>query len=400
MNIKTHKTDKLIKKRVTLPFQFLGKIILLVLFTTSTSTFAEESPENKEITPDPTTKSKLISSNEEQDDEKKRSFYQVLEDVLSDFEYDVKSGDVRGLTDLSVRNVVTSENVPESFKSHLELLTTERILKNSQTRMIQCIPCRSRTARLSGNNVVISSPESHPEQLARLAKKHSVKHFLDIAFAYLPTGLLLSLYITDAENQTIIWSRTYNSETSRAAAFRRGVDYSQVDQARHQADYEPTLQYRVILYYMFERNLNEYNGTIGLGFRMMERYDNRKKEVGFELDYFRSASSFFSTSTDTSTVDVWNGFNLSLLFMHAWNLIGNLENYNKIRGSIFVGIGGTYTSGFLGGLIRGGYEWRLGKHWGVNANIGYRPPATAFLDGTAVGTLTGIEGGVGVSALF
>ena len=140
MNIKTHKTDKLIKKRVTLPFQFLGKIILLVLFTTSTSTFAEESPENKEITPDPTTKSKLISSNEEQDDEKKRSFYQVLEDVLSDFEYDVKSGDVRGLTDLSVRNVVTSENVPESFKSHLELLTTERILKNSQTRMIQCIP--------------------------------------------------------------------------------------------------------------------------------------------------------------------------------------------------------------------------------------------------------------------
>ena len=61
-----------------------------------------------------------------------RNFYQVLDEVLSDFEYDLKAGQVVGLKDLAIRNVMTSENVPPSFKSHLELLVTERILKTTK----------------------------------------------------------------------------------------------------------------------------------------------------------------------------------------------------------------------------------------------------------------------------
>jgi len=44
-------------------------------------------------------------------------------------------------------------------------------------------------------------------------------------------GDILSMYITDPESGSVIWSRSYNSETSRAAAFRRGVDYTQIDDA-------------------------------------------------------------------------------------------------------------------------------------------------------------------------
>ena len=89
-----------------------------------------------------------------------------------------------------------------------------------------------------------------------------------------------------------------------------------------------------------------------------------------------------------------------MLFVHAFNFIGAEENYNRIRGSLVLGIGGTFTSGYLGGLIRAGWEWRLAKHWAISTVLGYRPSATAFLPGIESKTVSGIEFGLGVSALF
>lgn len=136
---------------------------------------------------------------------------------------------------------------------------------------------------------------------------------------------------------------------------------------------------------------------------MAERYDNRKKEVGFELNLLRSVSSFsggtINPNTGVVSKGLWGGVNLTLLFMHSWNLIGVEENFNRARGNIFAGIGGTYTSGFLGALVRGGYEWRLAKHWAVHGSLGFRPEATALLGGTQK-AISGVEFGLGVSALF
>ncbi|MGE0614422.1 MAG: hypothetical protein AB7P04_02180 [Bacteriovoracia bacterium] len=334
-------------------------------------------------------------------DQKTRNFYQVLEDVMGDFEYDLKNGQVRGVKDVSIRAIATSENVPPSFKRQLEILLTERVIKNTQSRVIQCLPCQSKKATLSGDNVVISSNEHNAVELARLAKIHGIASYMDVAFSYQPTGLLLSIAIMDAENSAILWSRSYNSETSRAEAFRRGVDYTQVDEARRKESYEPTTQYRPTLYYLFEKDISSYSGMLGLGFRMVERYDNRKKEVGFEINYLLSTSTLTGGSaTATTTPSVYGGFNVTMLFVHAWNFIGDLENYNKPRGSISVGLGGTYSSGFLGALLRTGYEWRLGKHWAVTAILGYRPPSTAFISGSEAGSVSGLEFGVGISALL
>lgn len=336
------------------------------------------------------------------DDKKTRNFYEVFEDVLADFEYDLKNGQVRGLKDLSIRNLAVSENIPESFKNHLELLITERIIKNSQGRVIQCLPCRSKRATLSGENMVISSPENNPVELARISKMSGIQYFMDVAFAYQPSGIILSLYISESENGTIIWSASYNSETSRAETFRRGVDYSQIDEARKATEFDPTNQHRLTLYYLFERDVESYTGLLGLGYRIVERYDNRKKEVGFELDYFFKPSLFTGTSPEDADIQsIWGVMNLTLVFLHVWNLIGDVENFNRARGSIFVGIGGTYASGFLGGLIRSGYEWRFAKHWALSLTLGFRPPATAFLPGQEQGvSVSGVEGGIGISALF
>jgi len=338
----------------------------------------------------------------EKDEGQQRNFYEVLEDLLGDYEFDIKNGEVNGLKDLSIRNMAVSENIPPSFKSHLELLVTERILRNTKTRVIQCLPCRARRTVLNGDQVVITSADTNSAELARIAKLQGIAHFLDVAFSYQPSGMVMSMYITDPESGSIVWSRSYNSETSRASAFRRGVDYSQIDNARRQTEYAAQLQYRLGLIYQFEPNIaNSPSGCLGLSFRLMERYDNRKKEVGFEANYLVDAPTIVSTTAGT-TGNLYNGFtlNLTLLFMHTWNFIGEEENYNKMRGGLNVGVGGTYASGFLGALFRVGWEWRLGKHFSVTPMLGYRPASSAYVSGAAAGPVSGLEYGMGIHYLF
>ncbi|MFZ9596157.1 MAG: hypothetical protein ACO3A2_08780 [Bdellovibrionia bacterium] len=328
-----------------------------------------------------------------------RDFYQVLDEVLGDFEFDLKNGNVNGLKDLSIRNLALSENVPPSFKAHLELLITETILKNTKTRVIQCLPCRARKTSLDGDQIVIKSPETDPMELTRIAKATGIARFMDVAFSFEPTGIVMSMTITDPETDSILWSRSYNSENSRSAAFKRGVDYTQIDSAHRATEYAPLVQSRLIIYYLVQPNHPSPTGNLALGYRMMERYDNRKKEVGFEANYMTNASTIVNRSAAVST-DLYAsfGFNLTLVFLHAWNFIGEEENYNLLRGSLLLGIGGTYASGYLGGLVRAGYEWRLGKHFATGINLGYRPASTSFLGGQA--TITGLEYGLGVSVLF
>ncbi len=330
-----------------------------------------------------------------------RNFYEVLEDLLGDFEYDLKNGQVSGLKDLAIRNVATSENIPPSFKSHLELVVTERIMKTTRTRVVQCLACKAKRTSVSGDQVVITSADTNPAELSRIAKMSGIGHFMDIAFSYQPGGMVLSMTINDPENGAIAWSRSYNSETSRSSAFRRGVDYSQVEEARQQTEYQPMIAYRAIGMYLFEPNTTGVTGCLGFGFRMVERYDNRKKEVGFEMNYLMDSSTVAGGSSSTATTaNLWSSFNLTLLFVHAWNLIGPEENYNRVRGSFITGVGGTYASGFLGGLARVGYEWRLAKHWATSVTLGFRPAGTAFLGGSAVGSVSGAEYGVGISGIF
>ncbi len=328
-----------------------------------------------------------------------RNFYEVLDDLMSDFEYDLKNGNVSGMRDLSIRNVGMSENIPASFKPHLELLVTEKIMKNLKTRMIQCLPCRAKRTTVEGDQLKFSSPETNPTELARIAKLSGIQNFLDIVFSYQPNGLILSMYVSEPESGSIVWSRSYNSETSRASAFRRGVDYSQVDDARKFTEYVPGVQYRLTLYYLFEPNVSKTTGCLGGGLRMMERYDNRKKEVGFEFDYIKDATTLVNSAT-AGTANLWSGINVTLLFMHSWNFIGDEENFNKVRSNIFIGMGGTYTSGFLGGVGRGGFEWRLGKHFAVSANVGYRPESTVFIPSATGSSVKGVEYGLGIGYLF
>ncbi len=367
----------------------LSVVLLILLFTFSTPARADDpAPEFTQNAPE------TVSGS--------RNFYSVLDEVLADFEYDLKSGQVIGLKDLAIRNVVTSENIPASFKSHLELLVTERILKNSKTRIVHCVACRSRKATLQGEKMVITSGEADSVELQRIAKMSGIQNFMDIAFAYQPTGMMLSIQITDADTGGTLWARSYNSESTRASAQRRGVDYQDLEEAKTRMEYQPTILVKPTLYtVMAPKAGSGYASCLGFGFRMTERYDNRQKEVGFEMNYYSDIGALTGQpGAKDDKNNIYTGFNLTLLFVHAWSLFGNEENYNKARGLIYGGIGGTYASGFLGGLIRGGYEWRLARHWSVTTFVGYRPKATLVVSTSKTAPLSGVEGGIGVGFLF
>lgn len=327
-----------------------------------------------------------------------RNFYKVLDEVLSDFEYDLKAGQVLGLKDLAVRNIATSENVPASFKSHLELLITERILKSTKARIVHCVACRAKKTTLDGQNMVISTPDSNAAEMQRIAKMNGIQNFMDVAFAYQPSGMMLSIQISDADTGTALWSRNYNSDSTRASAQRRGVDYQESEDAKSKLEYQPTLQNRFSIGGVMAPKAGSGSATnINVSFRMMERYDNRHKEVGFEIDYYLDPKMITGGTADEN--NIWNGLNLTLLFKHGWGLFGDEENYNQMRSVFNVGIGGSYASGFLGALIRTEYELRFAKHWSGNAFVGYRPSATVLISGSS-STLSGVEGGIGVGYIY
>jgi hypothetical protein len=329
-----------------------------------------------------------------------RDFYSALDDTLGDFEYDLKNAKVKGSDSLSIREIAANERVPRSFAPHIEYLLTERMLRATKNKVIQCVGCGARKMSLvEGNKITITSAKTDVKELARVAKQQGIKHFLDVAFTYQPGGLVMSLTITEPDGSAVVWSRTYNSETSRAALLRRGYDTEQLDATTRKAtEYPATLQYRARVDYLIEPDIDGLKGCLGFSFRMVERYDNRKKELGFEVQYLRGAATLLhSSETDTS---LYSGVNATLVLLHVWNLIGGYEDYNLPRASVYGGLGGTFTSGFLGGLFRVGGEYRLGSRSAVTAQVGYRPASTSFIpigDGQSV---SGIELGAGISFLF
>jgi len=232
-----------------------------------------------------------------------RNFYGVLDEVLADFEYDLKSGQVMGMKDLSIRNIVTSENIPASFKPHLELLITEKIMKNTKTRVVHCIACRSKKTQLDGKTMTITSAETNAAELQRIAKMNGIHNFMDVAYAYQPSGMILSFQISDAETGTMVWTHSYNSENTRASAIRRGVDYQQADEAKFKMEYMPSVQVKPTIYTLMAPKAGGGSSTaLGLGIRTMERYDNRQKEVGFEMNYYYDISKLIGITQPENNV--------------------------------------------------------------------------------------------------
>ena len=284
-----------------------------------------------------------------------RLFHEVLDELLNEFAYDVKSGQISGLKNLSIRKVSVSETLPRTYENYVELLVAERIRENSKVRMISCLPCKTKNTRIVDDKLLISSPTTNTDDMNRAANQLGIENFMDVVLVYHSTHMVLALQIFESSNKEMVWTRTYNSETLKTRFQKLAVDYSQIEAARTGDEYKPDFRYLI---------------GFGGGSVPNVEADARGKSV--------------------VTLHV-RGNSLGLFALYAHNFLGTLESYNDVRYGVNVALGLHLASGYMAPTLRTGLDTYLGRRFSVNTSLILVGPANILLDGK----FTKVSGGVG-----
>ncbi|MFK7871894.1 MAG: hypothetical protein AB8C84_01815 [Oligoflexales bacterium] len=347
-----------------------------------------------------------------------RRFHEVLDELLAEFGYDVKTGQIKGLKNLAIRKVTVGETLPPSYKRYTQLLVSERIRENSSVRLIACTPCFSKTSTLVDGKIVITSPATNLNQLKMAADQLGIDYFMDVVLVYHSTHMVLAFQVFNVATNEMVWARTYNSETIRSRYQKLAIDYSQVEKSRPGEDYAP--DYRLIVG-VGGAGIPNVGGTsqdssmLDVELRASERFDNRRSEFGMSLAIMMTVSSLAGNytaaegtgSTTTEEVDpdleipaTPEPFTsaLGIYGLYAHNFLGAVESYNDIRQGIHAGIGGLISPGYITGLLRFGTDIYLGRRFVISLSGLYILPSQVVVENEPVETKGGF-GGSGVVAV-
>lgn len=336
-----------------------------------------------------------------------RLFHEVLDELLNEFAYDVKSGQISGLKNLSIRKVSVSETLPRTYENYVELLVAERIRENSKIRMISCLPCKTKNTRIVDDKLLISSPTTNTDDMNRAANQLGIENFMDVVLVYHTTHMVLALQIFESNNKEMVWTRTYNSETLKTRFQKLAVDYSQIEAARTGDEYKPDFRYLIGFgggsIPNVESDARE-KSVLTLHVRGTEKFDNRRNEFGLLLTLNMAASALLSdypsegpeptatTSTEPTERKATPFTNsLGLFALYAHNFLGTLESYNDVRYGVNVALGLHLASGYMAPTLRTGLDTYLGRRFSVNTSLILVGPANILLDGK----FTKVSGGVG-----
>ena len=244
----------------------------------------------------------------------------------------------------------------------------------------------------------MTSPATKTAELSKLAKVSGIRHFMDVAFSYQPTGMVMAFTITDPADGSVVWTRSYNSENSRAAAIRRGIALDEIDGTTRKITQFPPRSNIAREWTIFSSPTWDSDPVIGIAFRIVQRYGNRKRNSA--LRWNTSRGRLIARPLTFNPPTVLRSHEHDAFTCSAWNLIGSEEDCNKVRSNVYVGMGGTYTSGYLGGLFprRSGVE--AGQAFRHHVDRGYRPLSTVSIGSPTMPSAAGAEFGAGISLLF
>jgi hypothetical protein len=349
-----------------------------------------------------------------------RRFHEVLDELLAEFGYDVKMGQIKGLSNVSIRKVRVSQAIPKTYEDYVELLIAERIRENSQVKLIACVPCKTRTSSLVDGKLMITSPATNMAKLESAATMLGIENFMDVVLVYHTTHMVLAVEVFNAQTKEVVWTRTYNSETLKTRYQKLAIDYSQVEKSRPGEDYVP--EYR-FMWGLGGAALPNIGGTtadsqmLDLQIRATEKFDNRHSEFGLMLSLLKTTDSIIksypsdgtSTSTSTSTnppdtetkvtqpapKPFEQAYAFYALYSHLF--LGSVESYNEVRSGVHVGIGGLLATGYLAPTARAGWDIYMGRRFSVSFGADYIGPATILVNGESVRAPGGAGGDVVMS---
>ena len=342
-----------------------------------------------------------------------RRFHAVLDELLSEFGYDVKSGQIKGLSNISVRKVKVSSAIPRTYEEYLETLIVERIRENSQVRVIDCIPCKTRTSSLVDGKLMITSPATNLAKLESAATTLSIENFMDVILVYHTSHMVLAINIFNTQTKEMLWARSYNSETVKTRFQKSAIDLKQLEPQRLTEEYVP--EYRLMIG-LGGANIPNISGKaadsamLNLQVRSTEKFNNRHNEVGMMLSILQTVSSLISPQISQST-DISNSpgsssataaqaksFNTAVgiyaFFSHIF--LGKVESYDEVRTGINASLGAIIAAKYLAPAFRGGVDFYMGRRFSLSLGVDYIGAASINVNGSA----TKAQGGMGADLIF
>lgn len=327
-----------------------------------------------------------------------RQFHEVLNDLLTEFSYDVKQGQINGLKNLAIRRVSVSDALPSTYEQYVELLVTERIRENARVRMINCVSCKTKSSTLVDGKLMISSPSTNLQKMDEAAQQLNIENFMDVILVYHTTHMVLAFSVFNTTTKEEVWSRTYNSETLRSRYQKLAVDMSQIEKSRATTEYTP--EYKFLLGIGGSRLPNvageeRDKSFIGVHVRAVEKFDNRHVDFGLLTSLWLNTSNFLKaypsegTKTDTTTT-TYDGeqrpiaykYVLGLHALYARNFIGDIESYDRVRHGAHVGLGAIVSTGYLAPSIRLGWDAYFGRRWVLSLQGQYITDSTILVGST------------------
>lgn len=315
-----------------------------------------------------------------------RQFHDVLNDLLSEFTYDVKQGQVNGLKNLSIRRVDISDTLPRTYEQYVELLVSERLRENSKVKLLNCVPCKSKSSTMVEGKLMITSPLTNLQRMDEAANQLGIENFMDVVLVYHTTHMVLAFNVFNTQSKELTWARTYNSETLRSNYQRMAVDFNQVDKSRNSDVYVP--EYKIMLGVGGSQLPNVAGNErdksfLGVHIRALEKFDNRRLDFGLSTSIWTNTSDFLkaypSEGTSSSSTTTYTGKKRPLPYKYllgvhgllARNFVGSVEIYDKVRHGVHVGVGGVASKGYLAPSIRAGYDLYLGRRFVASFDAHY-----------------------------
>lgn len=308
-----------------------------------------------------------------------RQFHEVLNDLLTEFSYDVKQGQINGLKNIAIRRVSVSDALPSTYEQYVELLVSERIRENARVRVINCVPCKTKSSTLMDGKLMISSPMTNLQKMDEAAQQLNIENFMDVILVYHTTHMVLAFSVFNTTTKEEVWSRTYNSETLRSRYQKLAVDMNQIEKSRASDEYTP--DYKFLLGIGGSQLPNvageaRDKSFIGFHIRAAEKFDNRRTDFGLLTSVWLNSSNFLKsypsegTAADSTTTEYTGAarpvpykFVLGIHAIYARNFVGEVESYDRIRHGLHIGVGGILSTGYLAPSVRFGWDAYFGRRW-------------------------------------
>jgi hypothetical protein len=323
-----------------------------------------------------------------------RQFHDVLNDLLSEFAYDVKQGQVNGLKNLAIRRIDISDTLPRTYEQYVELLVSEKIRENSKIKLLNCIPCKTKTSTMVDGKLMITSPLTNLQRMDEAAGQLGIENFMDVVLVYHTTHMVLAFNVFNTQTKELAWARTYNSETLRSNYQRMAVDYKQVEKGRDSDTYVP--DYKILVGLGGSQLPNVAGDTrdksfLGLHMRTLEKFDNRRLDFGLAVSVWTNTADLLKTypseGTSAGTDTPYSGESRPLPYKYllgvhallARNFVGSIEIYDRVRHGLHLGVGGVVSKGYLAPSVKAGWDVYLGRRFVATFDAHYITKSTILV---------------------